>query len=190
MKSALIVIDFINDIVNPKGKIPSCAEQVKQHRVIECANQSIAWARKHGHLIIFVKVGFDPSYQDVPTFSPMFGGAGKIGALDLSGWGTAFHESLDVQPSDLVVTKPRVNPFYNTNLDSMLRANRINSVFLCGVSTSWAIQSATRDAHDRDYIVNIISDACASHTVEEHQNSLNMLERIATLWQSSALDDD
>ncbi len=189
MESALIVIDFINDIVHPQGKIPSCADQVNQNKVIENANQAIAWARQKGHLLIFVKVGFQSSYQDVPVWSPMFGKAGEIGALDLSGWGTAFHDALDVQPSDLVVVKPRVNPFHNTSLDSILRANRISSVYLCGVSTSWAIQSATRDAHDRDYKVNIICDACAAHSAEEHQTSLNMLERIASLWQSGTLED-
>lgn len=46
MESALIVIDFINDIVHPQGKIPSCADQVNQNKVIENANQAIAWPGK------------------------------------------------------------------------------------------------------------------------------------------------
>ncbi|WP_394209103.1 cysteine hydrolase family protein [Enterovibrio calviensis] len=189
MLNALIVIDFINDIVHPQGKIPSCALQVSQKQVIENANVAIRWARAHHHLLVFIKVGFHPSYQDQPKRSPMFGKANEIGALKLDAWGTQFHDDLDVQDSDLVVVKPRVNPFFNTSLDSILRANQIDSVFLCGVSTGWAIESAARDAHDRDYSVHIVADACTAHSEDEHQTSLQLLERIATLHQASLLNE-
>ncbi|MDD1780322.1 cysteine hydrolase [Enterovibrio sp. ZSDZ35] len=187
MKTALVVVDFINDIVHPDGKIPSCAEQVAENQVIVKANQAIAWARKLEHLIVFVKVGFSANYHDQPKQSPVFGQADKIGALSLGAWGTEFHESLNIEPEDLVIVKPRVNPFYCTPLDAVLRANQINNLYLCGVSTSWAIQSAVRDAHDRDYTVHVISDACAAHTEEEHAQSLAMLERIATITPSRLL---
>ncbi|HIF9214354.1 isochorismatase family cysteine hydrolase [Photobacterium damselae] len=180
MNKALIAIDFINDIVDAKGKIPSCAEQVKTHRVIDKANLAISWARNQHIPIIFVKVGFQNNYFAQPKHSPIFGKADQFGALNLSGWGTEFHCDLDVQPHDSVVIKPRVNPFYNTSLDAMLRANKIEQLYFCGVSTSWAIQSAVRDAHDRDYQVHLITDACASHSYEDHQASLAMLERLVT----------
>ncbi len=46
----------------------------------------------------------------------------------------------------MVIVKSRVNPFYNTALDSpgVLRANAITDVYFCGVSTCWAIQSAVQ----------------------------------------------
>ncbi|KXF82923.1 isochorismatase family cysteine hydrolase [Enterovibrio coralii] len=187
MNTALVVIDFINDIVHPDGKIPSCAEQVAEKGVIEKANDAIAWARKLEHLIIFVKVGFTEGYQDQPKHSPIFGKANSLGALNLNGWGTAFHEDLQVTANDLVVVKPRVNPFYCTSLDATLRANQINNLYVCGVSTSWAIQSIVRDAHDRDYVVHVVADACAAHTDAEHSASLAQLERIATITPSRLL---
>ncbi len=75
----------------------------------------------------------------------------------------------------MVIVKSRVNPFYNTALDSVLRASAITNVYFCGVSTCWAIQSAVRDAYDRDYCVHIVSDACTSATEQDHQRSLAIL---------------
>ncbi|PKF49905.1 isochorismatase family cysteine hydrolase [Enterovibrio nigricans] len=187
MKTALIVIDFINDIVHPDGKIPSCAQQVSEKKVIEKANHAIEWARQLEHLIVFVKVGFSSSYRDQPKLSPVFGGANKIGALSLDSWGTEFHSALSVEPHDLIVIKPRINPFHCSSLDAVLRANQINNLYVCGVSTTWAIQSVVRDAHDRDYTVHVISDACAADTEEAHTQSLSMLERIATMTPSRLL---
>ncbi|KPA50928.1 isochorismatase [Photobacterium leiognathi subsp. mandapamensis] len=189
MKRALVVIDFINDIVDLKGKIPSCAQQVIACNTIEHANSAIAWARKNHIPCIFIKVGFNNDYLDLPRHSPMFGKTESIGALNLKSWGTQFHKDLAITEDDLVICKPRVNPFHNTQLDSVLRANAITDVYFCGVSTTWAIQSAVRDAHDRDYQVHIITDACAAATEEEHQSSLTMLSRIATLHSSKQLKE-
>lgn len=43
---ALLVIDFINDIVDPKGKIGHSAERIIKNHVIEHTNQVIDYGRK------------------------------------------------------------------------------------------------------------------------------------------------
>ncbi|UJF17306.1 cysteine hydrolase [Vibrio sp. SS-MA-C1-2] len=179
MKTALIVIDFINDIVHSNGKIPSCAEQVRENNVIEKANQAISWAKEKNVLTIFVKVGFDSNYHSQPKSSPIFGQADQYKALELNHWGTEFHQDLDFSDNDLIVIKPRINPFYNTQLDAILRVNKIDALLISGVSTTWAIQSIVRDGHDRDYQLTVIQDACAASTQIEHQASLEMISRLA-----------
>jgi nicotinamidase-related amidase len=126
--------------------------------------------------VILIKVGFDGGYLLQPKGSPMFGRANQFGALSLADSGTDFHPELDVQPGDLVLTKPRVSPFDGTALEPALRANRIDHLYLCGVSTSWAIQAA-----DRDYAITILEDACAAADASEHHGSLRMLGRIAEI---------
>ncbi|MNI98724.1 Isochorismatase family protein [compost metagenome] len=49
------------------------------------------------------------------------------------------------------------------------------------MSTSWAIQAAARDGHDRDYTISILEDACAAADAIEHHGSLRMLGRIAEI---------
>src|SRR5690348_8756188 len=112
MKYCLLVIDFINEIVHEKGKSPSCANYVKEHNVIQKANQAIQMARDHGMLVLFVKVGFSPEYYELPRSSPMFGKALEKNAFKLGEWGTEFHELLDYKKSDATLIKPRVSVFY------------------------------------------------------------------------------
>ena len=181
MNKALLVIDFINDLAHPDGRIAASAAHVLEQDAINHANQALAHARAQGWLVILMKVGFDGGYRLQPKGSPMFGRAHQFGALSLADSGTDFHPELDVQPGDLVLTKPRVSPFYGTALEPALRANRIDHLYLCGVSTSWAIQAAARDGHDRDYTISILEDACAAADAIEHHGSLRMLGRIAEI---------
>jgi nicotinamidase-related amidase len=156
MNTAFIGLDYIHDIMVAGGKVARCAEHASQRGVIAAANRAIAESRRRGWLVAQVKVGFAPSYVEQPKDSPLFGRAHEFGALDLSGPGTDFHPELDVRPEDAIVIKPRVSAFYATSLEAVLRAHRIERLILAGVSSTWAVQAAARDAHDRDYQVLVL----------------------------------
>ena len=88
MKKLLLVIDFINDIVDPEGKICSVADYVYQHGVMASANRAIAKFRQDNAPIVHVKVGFSAHYDEAPKNSPMFGERLRaLGALKLGSWG-------------------------------------------------------------------------------------------------------
>ncbi len=176
MKACLLVIDFINEIIHENGKAPSCHDYVKEHHVLKQANAAIKLARDAAIPIIFVTVGFSSEYYETPKTSPVFSGAPGKGAFKLGEWGTAFHDDLDYKKFDAVVTKPRVSPFYATALEAFLRAQQIDTVILSGVSTNNAIQAAARDAHDRDYKVIILEDACGAKNRQTHENTLALVK--------------
>ena len=190
MKTALLVLDFINDIVHPDGKIAASAGYVKKHQVISHANAVITFSRENNIPSAFVKVGFNFGYPECPENSPLFGRAKEFQALQLNTWGTEFHEALDVKPEDLVIIKHRVSAFYSTSLEAFLRANQTQNLILIGVSTDMAIQSTAREAHDRDYKVNIISDACGAASLEIHESALKLLQRIAVITSSNNIKDE
>lgn len=187
MKSCLLVIDFINEIVHEKGKAPSCANYVKDYNVIQNANIAIQIAREQSILILFIKVAFSPGYNELPLTSPLFSGAKAKEAFKLGEWGTRFHEDLIYKPTDVTIIKPRVNPFYATTLEAFLRANQISKIFLTGVSTNNAIQAAARDAHDRDYQVIILEDACGAKDKHHHENTLLLLKDVANITTVSQM---
>lgn len=181
MQNALVVIDYINDLVHSDGKRRIYARQVSENQVLARVNTATSWARKTSTPVIFVKVGFSPDYRDLPTNSPFFSSLAESGALRLGRWGTEFHEDLDILPDDLIVVKPRINPFYSTRLEAILRANKVTDIYISGVGTTWAVQSAVRSTHDMDYNVFVVSDACAAATEEEHLQSLTTLSHLSTL---------
>ncbi len=180
-RTALIVLDFINDIVDLNGKFTETAKFVHEHHVIDRANEVIAHARKHAILPIFVRVGFSAGYLECPAQSPLFGKAREYNALALNSWGTEFQKKLNFQPNDLVVTKHRVNAFYATPLEAILRANQIQHLIVIGVSTDLAVQTAVRDAHDRDYSVTVVSDACGAGSKEVHFSTIRDLASVAKI---------
>lgn len=187
-RTALLVLDFINDIVHLEGKFTATAKFVHEHHVMDHANQVIAFARKKHIPVLVVRVGFSPGYLECPSNSPLFGKAKEYKALALNTWGTEFHEKMDIQPQDLIITKHRVNAFYATPLEAFLRANQVQHLILTGVSTDMAVQTTARDAHDRDYLVTIVSDACGAGSMESHTFTLKELEQVATVIKSNELD--
>lgn len=149
--------------------------------LIEKANQLTTWARTQGHLVGHVRVGFNPHYHDSSTISPVFSKAKEFGALNLSEWGAQFCDDVERDANDFEVIKHRVSPFYGTDLDLILRANRIEHIIFCGVATNNAVELATREAHDRDYKVTVVADVTETANDEEQQASIHFMQKIASV---------
>ncbi|WP_150463873.1 cysteine hydrolase family protein [Francisella sp. XLW-1] len=183
MKNKIVIVaDFINEIVDEKGVFGAHnAKRVKDDKTMEKANQLIAWARENNIMIAHVKVGFSKDYQECSKVSPMFKQAPEYGVLQLDTWATDFHPDMDVQEHDVIITKHRVSALYGTNLEVVLRANSIQNIIICGVSTSYVIESTVRELHDRDYSVTVVADACNASSQESHEASLSNLNKIAKI---------
>ena len=171
---ALIVLDLINGITESDHFKP----YITQHKIIQKVNQLIAHARKNKQLIIFVKIGFSDVYAELGHRSPLFIHNKPNNYLKLSESSTEFHPELDYRSDDIVVIKHRVNAFYSTSLEAILNANEIDHLILCGVSTNLAVEGTARDAHDRNYKVTIVKDACAANSEENQEKSISILSMI------------
>lgn len=181
-KTLVIIADFINEIVDDKGAFGAHnAKRIVDDNTMQKANQIIAWARKSNIKIAHVKVGFSSNYIECSKRSAMFGKAQEYGVLELDTWATEFHPVMDVEDHDIVITKHRVSALYGTDLEVILRANDVEHVVICGVSTSFVVESTVRDLHDRDYSATVIADACNASSEEAHIASLKNMERIAKI---------
>lgn len=190
MKSVYLVLDMQNDLVSedgPNGKSPLGA-QVKERGILDKTAKAIAKARAAGCAIGFVRVGFSPSYAECPAGSPVFAPAKANNIFKLGTKGTEIHASLGQKDGDWLVTKHRVSPFYATDLDTYLKANRIERIFCSGVSSQAVVQATVRDGHDRDYAMVLLEDCCAAHSAEEHKNSIGSLGRFCTVTTSIEVD--
>jgi nicotinamidase-related amidase len=81
---------------------------------------------------------------------------------------TQIPEEIAPHDGDIVVIKKRVGPFGTTDLHEQLQARGIDTLVLAGISTSGVVLSTVRDAHDRDYRVIVVADACADPDQEVH----------------------
>jgi nicotinamidase-related amidase len=66
------------------------------------------------------------------------------------------------------VVKHRISPFVGTDVETLLRANGINTLGLAGVPTSGVVLSAVCQAADLDYRLVVVRDCCADPDAEVH----------------------
>ena len=185
-KSALLVLDLVNELVHEDGKFAGMGypAQVKERGVLEAASSAIGKARAKGMPVIFVRVGFSPDYRECPESSPLLGAAKQYGALQIGDWATEFHASLDRRDSDETLTKHRVNAFFGTPLDKILKAKGIDTILLGGVAT--AVLLATRDTLHRFVSSAMTEDELhdllllAAAAARPFQNLLEILPFVAT----------
>lgn len=173
MSSALLVLDMINDLVHPDGKLSGAgfAEQVVKRDVLARIATAVDRARERGIPVIYVVIGFDPGHAEFPRNSPLFRDPVESRPT-LGSWGTQVHDDISPAQGESVVVKRRVSPFYGTHLDMLLRNREIDTLLLAGVSTDLVVLSTAREAHDRDYRVEILSDAAAARTETLHDTAL------------------
>jgi ureidoacrylate peracid hydrolase len=82
---------------------------------------------------------------------------------------------LKPQPNDLVVTKTCTSVFLGSNLDRYLRNMRIRNLIACGVATNGCVESAVRDASDLEYSLVLATDACATISREDQEQSVKAM---------------
>ena len=171
-ETALIIVDMQNAYASPGGYVDLAGFDVSgAPRAIEKIAQAAEAARAAGMPVIFFQNGWDPDYLEA-------GGPGspnwhKSNALKLmrrrpelhgkllakGGWDYELVAELPPQPGDIVVAKPRYSAFFNTNLDSLLRARGIRSLVFTGIATNVCVESTLRDSFFLEYFSVVLHDA-------------------------------
>jgi len=178
-KTAVLSMDIQNGPVRKSAMF-------KERNVGQAAKSVLEAARKTGVLVFHVVIDYQPAF-----FSPKNRFLQKVRMPVLSAPGVNVAELLEVvdemkpMGDEPVIRKPRMNPFFGTALDSMLRSRDIDTVVLMGVATEFVVEAAARHACDADYRVIVLEDCCASFSDEAHRASLHMMDHLATLATSA-----
>ncbi len=182
-RTALLLMDFQNDIVDPKGKFGSqgMAAEVQEKGAIENTARALKATRRAGLRVVHVAVAFRPGHPDVNQHSPLMGGIGKAEALVEGTWGAEFHPGVKPTEGELVVVKRGVSALAGTDLPPILRAQGIDTLVLTGIATTFVVEGTAREALDNGYRVIVLQDCCASFSEEQHQASLAVLGQLALL---------
>ncbi|MEJ2424715.1 MAG: cysteine hydrolase [Candidatus Thiodiazotropha sp.] len=180
MQQALILIDLINELIAPGGKLSAkgYTNFADQHGTLGRIADLLNHSRSQAHKIIHVRVGFSPDYREQPKDSPLFKHASRFDALKLGEWGTEFVPQATPLPGETVLVKHRVNAFYGTPLEILLRNAGIDQLAIVGCSTDVGVQTTARAAHDLDYACTVIGDCCIAPSDEDHEPTLRMLSKV------------
>jgi nicotinamidase-related amidase len=136
-RPAVLVVDLALGFTDP-----TCRLGADVTSVIEATRQVIDIARSDGRPVIFTAVGFDGSGRDGGLWPK------KMPALDDLVIGTRWIDidpRLDRRPDEPVIVKKGASAFFGTNLSAILTAERVDTVVLCGVTTSGCIRATAVD---------------------------------------------
>jgi nicotinamidase-related amidase len=166
-KTALVVIDLQRGIVGMPAAPHASAE------VVARAARLAAALRTAGGTVVLVHVTPSPDGKDglrPITDLPAAGGGGPPPRE----WSEIVPE-LGAEAGDIIITKRQWGAFYGTELDLQLRRRGIDTILLCGISTSMGVESTARDAFERGYTQIFVEDAMAARDAAEHVHTVATL---------------
>jgi nicotinamidase-related amidase len=190
-KTAILVMDCQNDIVDEKGKMAAMnngamARLIKEHNVLGAIASLAEAGRQAGVPIIHVRHAYRPDYVDAPQNTPILAGMKQNQILRDGTWGAEVHPDVKRHPNDIVITKTRVSAFYASPLEAILSAQGITHLVMTGIATDGVVEGTARDAVDRGYYVTIPDDCCATFTQEAHRAVLaGVLGMLTTVAKSA-----
>ncbi|MGA0571917.1 pyrimidine utilization protein B [Variovorax sp. VNK109] len=171
-QTALIIVDMQNAYASIGGYVDSAGFDISGAQgTIEKIAKAAAAARAAGILVVYLQNGWDAKYVEaggpgspnwhksnaLKTMRKKPELAGKF--LAKGGWDYELIEPLTPQPGDIVLPKPRYSGFFNSALDSTLRARGIRNLAFTGIATNVCVECTLRDAFHLEYFSVLLEDA-------------------------------
>ncbi|NMI01441.1 isochorismatase family protein [Pseudonocardia acidicola] len=170
-RPALVVIDLVRAYTDPEGPfaLPDPGPAVA------ATADLVAAARSAGHSVLWTVVRYTRGLADGGLF------VRKVPAL------AAFAEDADGQWGEIaaplkpaggepVLVKQYASAFFGTSLASTLAAAGVDTVVLCGVSTSGCVRASATDALQHGFRPQVVRQACADRSAELHTSNLTDLD--------------
>lgn len=91
-------------------------------------------------------------------------------------------DQLGITSGDILITKHQWGAFYGTDLDLQLRRRHVDTIILCGIATTYGVESTARFAYEYGYNQIFVEDAMSDMSAEAHEASLKfVLSRIGMI---------
>jgi gluconolactonase len=189
-RSALIIQDLQNDVIGEGGAFADSGApaHAKSQNVVENVKRLAEAARQAGMPVIHVLYIVDEGAPGLKQNAPLFVGVKEANALVRGSWGAAPVDGLEPQEGDHVVEKTRMNGFYNTVLDNLLRGYGTETLVITGAWTNMSIEHTARTGADKGYFMVVPEDCCSTMNADWHNASINFaLQNVSVVTNADAV---
>lgn len=152
MMKALLIIDVQNDYF-PNGKCELCQSEA----ALDVIKRLLKCFRENNQPVYYV--------QHISAENAAF----FISNTD----GASIHREIKPLDSEKIIEKHYPNSFYETDLQEKLKRNSITELVVCGMMTHMCVDTTVRAAKDLGYQVTLISNACATKSLEWNGNKIS-----------------
>lgn len=173
--AAVVIQDLQNDVVSEGGAFADTGsyDHARAQDVVANVARLASRAREVGVPVIHIWYIVEEGARGLKLNAPLYRGIKESGAVVRGSWGAAPAEGLEPQGEDYVVEKTRMNGFYDTRLDAILRALGTETLIITGAWTNVSIEHTARHAADAGYRAVVVSDGTSTMNSD---------------WQRAALD--
>jgi nicotinamidase-related amidase len=165
-KSAILVIDFVNDFVYPGGVIADAGGadyQARAQALVPTLEKLLAAARETGVTVVHAPDAHMPGDSELEKWPPHAMKGTKQAEIVAA---------IAPKAGDLVIEKTTYSPFVSTDIDEQLKRRGITRLYITGLHTDCCARHTSGDAFQRGYDLVWISDAMQSFTEEAHAQGL------------------
>jgi maleamate amidohydrolase len=134
---AVLVVDFSRGFTDPECTMGSDLTQE-----VEATNHLLTVAREREIPIIFTTIGFEPNLKDGSLWLEKAPG---LGDLILGDKWVEIDPRLERREEETVILKKGASAFFGTNLPSVLVSQGVDTIVLCGATTSGCIRATAID---------------------------------------------
>ena len=157
-KVGVLVVDVCRAYADPESPLfANCRP------AFDACTELVASARSCGAPVVWTRVRYQPGGADGGLFYR------KVAALACFDEGNPLGDWLDeLVPADdeIVVTKQYASSFFGTSLASSLNTAGIDTLLICGVSTSGCVRATALDVLQHGFRPLVVADAVATANPE------------------------
>ena len=163
---ALIVVDMLNDFVDPGGAL-YCGETARD--IVPFVARRLAAHRAAGSAVIFLHDAHAPDDREFQRFPPH---------CVAGTWGGEIIADLAPQPGETLIAKTRYSGFFGTELERVLAAAGVDTVEVVGVCTSICVMDTVGGLANRDYAIRVPQNGVADFDAEMHAFALRRMKQL------------
>jgi ureidoacrylate peracid hydrolase len=181
--TALLTIDLQNDFLHPDGAYGRAGQGADSILALPDRIAPLKQAlTRVGGTYISAQFTLVPGRNDEPLIAAHLKKLRPFLAKGDFAPGKFGHALVDtLAPADFTIEKVAYSAFYQTRLEYILRAMKIDTLIIGGIVTNGGVASTVRDAHLRDIHTVLLSDGCAAFNEDVHEATLKSLGSVTEI---------
>ena len=163
-RPAVLVVDFSCGFTDP-----SCALGSDLTPQVEATKRLLDVARNKGVPVVFTTIGYEPGLKDGGLWLQK---VPALGELQVGGHWVEIDPRLEPREDETIVLKKGASAFFGTNLAAVLLTQGVDSVVLCGATTSGCVRATAIDLLQYGWPTLVPRDCVGDRAQAPHEANL------------------
>ncbi|MEP1519596.1 MULTISPECIES: isochorismatase family protein [Rhodobacterales] len=165
-RPAVVLVDFAKAYFDPAAPLyggEGCQIALDNSAILADA------ARAAGVPVIFTEVKYQPGGSDGGAF---YAKVPALSCFDAGAETQKLMPPLEIKENDILISKQYPSGFFGTSLASTLHFMNIDTLLLCGVTTSGCVRATCIDSISHGFVTLVVEDGVGDRADEPHQANL------------------